>query len=126
MSCDEEDEEQVIDIRAVTGGDSGEEFIRPVTIIEESDPPLDITNDTVKLSLGSRNAPGVPIDPDVDTPGADAAGIAAGVQNTRTVSLFIGSTLRPATGYYWVYSHVNDGPEVVIRRHQRVTILNDD
>lgn len=113
---------QTIDLRAVSGG---EEYTWPVTITEQSVPPVDISADTVEVSFGTSDAPGDWFAPDVDEPGADAAGIAAEVQNQRTVKVLIGGALILPAGSYVLWTRITDVPEVVPRKHQTIKILAD-
>lgn len=104
---------QTIDITTATGGI---EYTWPLTISELSG--RDISADTVRLSLGSVAHPGGTwLTPDLDP--------AQSVKSQRVVQLLIGSTLKPASGDYVLWSKVTDGPEVVVRRHQRITINAD-
>lgn len=113
---------QTIDTRAASGGI---EYTWPLTITETSTPPKDISGDTLLVSLGSKTTPAAWVSPDIDTAGANTAGTAASVQNTRTVQLLIGGTLKPAAGTYVLWTKVGDTPEVVPRSHQSIKILAD-
>jgi hypothetical protein len=66
---------QTIDLRAATGG---VEYTWPLTITESSTPPKDISGDTLEVSLGTSKVPGDWITPDIDTAGANAAGVSGG------------------------------------------------
>lgn len=113
---------QTIDTRAASGAI---EYTWPLTIVEQSTPPKDISTDTLLVSLGTKSTPGSWFTPDIDTPGADAAGTTASVQNTRTVQVLIGDSRKPAAGTYTLWTKVGDSPEVVPRSHQSIKILAD-
>lgn len=113
---------QTIDLRAESGG---VEYTWAVTITESSSPPKDISTDILVVSLGTKTDPGTWQSPDIDEAGANAAGVAASVQNQRMFKLLIGTTLRPAAGSYYLWSRISDSPEVAPRKHQKITILAD-
>lgn len=87
------------------------EYTWPLTLIETTG--KDITADTIQLSLGGYEAPATWQAPDTDT---------APVVSQRVVQLLVGDTLTPAPGAYWLWSQIVDNPEIVPRRHQRITI----
>ena len=87
------------------------EYTRPLTITETTG--KDITEATVQLSLGSYDAPGEWRTPDTDTSPSTSS---------RTVQLLIGDDLKPSAGSYWLWSRVGDTPEVIPRRHDKITI----
>jgi hypothetical protein len=116
------EEMQTIDLRAAAGG---VEASLPLTLTEESCPPKDISEDTVKLSLGDDQTPGEWKDSWYTTPGANQEGRVADVQNELTVALLIGTTYRPDGGDYWLWSQTTDVTEVIVRRHYPVRVLRD-
>ena len=87
------------------------EYTHPLTITESTG--KDITGATVKVSLGTYQAPGDWLTPDTDTHPTDAQ---------RTVQLLIGDSLKPEAGDYWLWTQVGDSPEVVPRRHDKITV----
>lgn len=87
------------------------EYTRPLTITETTG--KDISSATVVLSLGTYDEPGDWLTPDTDT---------APSTSSRTVQLLIGDDLKPAEGSYWLWSKVGDTPEVIPRRHDKITI----
>lgn len=84
------------------------EFTWPVTIIEANG--QDISQDAIKVSLGSYASPDVWLEPDADD--------AQEIKSQRVIQLLIGDVLRPEKGTYYLWSQVGDGPETVIRRHE--------
>lgn len=99
---------QVIDIPA-----GGLEYI-VVTITETDD--KDISGDTVLLGVSDYyTAPSAWVTPDSDT---------APELNQRIVGLLIGGAIQPDSAVYYLWSKVEDSPEVVVRRHQRFLVIN--
>lgn len=91
----------------------GPEYTYPRTITETTG--KDISTDTVRLSLGTWDAPGTWVAPTVDTAQTDHA--------TRVVQLLLDNT-TPA-GDYWLWVKVTDSPETPVRRTDgRITIIN--
>lgn len=89
------------------------EYTFPLTITEKTG--KDISGDTITLSLGTFNAPGDTwLTPDVDQP--------QDVKSQRVVQLYIGTTVKPDPGVYFLWSKVTDTPEVSPRRNQKITI----
>lgn len=103
---------QTIDLRA---GSGGVEYTWPLILTEDNG--KDISSDTVQLSLGSYTAPGT-----WRTPSTDPAQT---THSQRIVQLLVGTTLTPAAGNYWLWSRITDTPEIVPRRHAKITILAD-
>ena len=89
------------------------EYTYPLTIVETAG--KDISADTVQLSLGTDLVVGVWRPPDTDT--------AQSVAYQRVVQLLVGASYIPAVGTYWLWSKVTDSPEIVPRRHAKVTIV---
>lgn len=82
------------------------EYTLPRTISSSTD----LTGDTVDVSLGTFDAPGAWVSPDVRTTSS------AGGVFTVTVKLLIGTTLRPGAGDYWLWVRLHDAPEVLPER----------
>lgn len=88
------------------------EYTYPLTITESTG--KDISADTITLSLGTYDAPGQWQAPDTDPP--------QDTTSQRVVQLLVGADLKPDLGTYYLWSLVNDGPERVPRRNQKVVI----
>lgn len=87
------------------------EYTLPLTITETSG--KDISAATIRMSLGTYTAPGTWVAPDVDTSPTPAS---------RTVQLLIGTDPTLLAGDYYVWTVITDAPEVVPRRHDKLTI----
>lgn len=88
------------------------EYTFPLTITEKTG--KDISADTITLSLGTYNAPGDWQTPDTDPP--------QDTTSQRVVQLLVGGTLSPDPGTYYLWSLVNDEPEQIPRRNQKIVI----
>jgi hypothetical protein len=87
------------------------EYTHPLTITETTG--KDISGATIRMSLGTYTTPGDWSTPDTDTSPTPAS---------RTVSLLIGDTRQPEAGDYWLWTIITDTPEIVPRRHDKLTI----
>lgn len=89
------------------------EYTLPIAISETAG--KDISDDTILMSLGTWTAPGAWLVPDLDP--------AQAVDSQRVVQLLIGATFKPVAGTYYLWTRVADLPELVPRRHGRLTIV---
>jgi hypothetical protein len=97
-------------VRVSTGA---AEYCYPRTITETLG--KNITADTVSVSLGTYDAPGTWVAPDV---------ITRPTTSSAVVQMMINTIPDPTRQHYWVWTKVSDSPEVVPRRSPgRITIL---
>lgn len=84
------------------------EYTWPLTLTEVNG--VDISADTVQISLGSYDQPGDWTAPVADHP----------TTSSVTVKLLIDDSVD--VGEYWVWVKITDSPEIVPRRGDRVTV----